>query len=58
MKINIFFSQCRFRWHTLRMHYHRALLDGCLDYKLKKKIKKKIMYHEMKLNDLYIHEGP
>ncbi|MEL3970884.1 hypothetical protein AAEO50_01215 [Rossellomorea oryzaecorticis] len=51
MKLKILISQCEFWWHSIRMHYHQALLDSCLDCRLKKKIQQKIMYHEMKLNN-------
>jgi hypothetical protein len=49
MKMNRIFSIVKFSWHSLRVNYHQALLEGCLDGQLKKKLKEKITYHEMKM---------
>ncbi|WP_175990177.1 hypothetical protein [Bacillus sp. Marseille-Q1617] len=51
MKLKRLLSQLKFWWHSIRVHYHQALLDSCLDCRLQKKIQQKIMYHEMKLNN-------
>lgn len=52
MKMKKMMFQLKFRWHSIRMHYHQALLESCLDCQLKKKIHQKIMYHEMKLKNI------
>lgn len=35
----------------MRIHYHKALLEGCLDSRIQSKLQQKIFYHQMKLND-------
>ncbi|WP_171051020.1 hypothetical protein [Bacillus sp. BHET2] len=50
MKVIQLFVQMKCTWHSLRIHYNRVLLEGCLDCQIKKKLQEKIEYHEMKLN--------
>ncbi|MEG9295846.1 hypothetical protein V6B33_05250 [Mangrovibacillus sp. Mu-81] len=49
MKMRKMFSNMKLKWHSLRVLYNQALLEGCLDCQLKKKLKQKIEYHEMKM---------
>lgn len=49
-------SNLKIRWHSLRAHYHHTLMEGCLDYKLREKIQKKITYHETKLLHYINHQ--
>ncbi len=44
-----FILHLQMKWHTFRVTYNHALLAGCLDHQLKKKLQEKIQYHEMKL---------
>lgn len=53
MKYNKYLSALKFKWHSMKIHYHQALLEGCLDSQIKRKLHQKITYHEMKLNDLF-----
>lgn len=53
MKILGILPKMKRKWHSLRIHYNRVLLQDCLDCRLKKKLQEKISYHEMKLNDLF-----
>jgi hypothetical protein len=52
MKLNKFISKLKLTWHSLRVNYHHALLEGCIDGQLKKKLQEKISYHEMKMKYL------
>ncbi|SCC21873.1 hypothetical protein GA0061094_3173 [[Bacillus] enclensis] len=52
MKMKKMMFQLRFRWHSIRVRYHQALLESCLDSQLKQKIQQKIIYHEMKLKNI------
>jgi hypothetical protein len=58
MKMKSMFSEVKLKWHSLRVHYNQALLDGCLDCHLKKKLKQKIAYHEMKMIHLINGRAP
>jgi hypothetical protein len=58
MKMNNVFSEVKIKWHSLRVHYNKALLDGCLDNQLKNKLKQKIAYHEMKMVHLLNSRAP
>jgi hypothetical protein len=53
MKVRQLFVQMKCKWHFLRIHYNRVLLEGCLDCQIKKKLQEKIKYHEMKLNNIH-----
>ncbi|WP_064093127.1 hypothetical protein [Rossellomorea aquimaris] len=46
--------ELKYKWHLIRIHYHQVLLEGCLDCQIKEKLKGKITYHKMKLENLSI----
>jgi hypothetical protein len=58
MKLNNMLSKLKLAWHSLRMHYHQALMEGCLDGQLKKKLQQKKIYHEMKMIHILRGEAP
>ncbi|OIU69709.1 hypothetical protein BHE18_01970 [Rossellomorea aquimaris] len=57
MKKSGYFLTLKIKWHSLRLTYHYALLECCLDWKLKQKLQESIHYHEMKLLE-HTHQPP
>ncbi len=45
-------SKMLYAWHYVRRNYHEELIESCLDYKLKAKLRNKYEYHEEKLVQL------
>lgn len=39
-------------WHSFRMNYFQILYNDCLDLTIKQKLKKKMEFHQKKLNDI------
>ncbi|MGX6443511.1 hypothetical protein ACWM35_09860 [Neobacillus sp. K501] len=39
-------------WHSFRMNYFQILYNDCLDQTIKQKLKKKMEFHQKKLNDI------
>lgn len=40
----------RDRWHLFWMGFHQVLLESCIDKKERSTIRKKIMYHQERVN--------
>ncbi|KSU61015.1 hypothetical protein AS034_15355 [[Bacillus] enclensis] len=57
MKKRPYLLTLKIKWHSLRITYLNALLECCLDLKLKQKLQGSIHYHEMKLLK-HIHQPP
>ncbi|MCA1055236.1 hypothetical protein LCM10_09595 [Rossellomorea aquimaris] len=45
-------AMLKVKWHSFRVSYHYALLECCLDCKLKQRLHASISYHEKKLAEL------
>ncbi|MCC5804341.1 hypothetical protein [Rossellomorea vietnamensis] len=53
MKVIQLVVHMKCKWHFLRIHYNRILLEGCLDSQIQKKLQEEIKYHEMKLDNIH-----
>ncbi|WP_156177730.1 hypothetical protein [Bacillus sp. SA1-12] len=45
-------SKLKYGWHYLRRNYHKELIESCLDHELRAKLKNKLDYHNIKLEEL------
>lgn len=46
------FKQLLIFWHTYRLHYYKALMEGCLNEQIREKIIISIGYHSNRINRL------
>jgi hypothetical protein len=51
MRIYLFMSKFKLKWHFFQLGYHELLLQGCLDFEIKNKLRRKISYHKMKISN-------
>ena len=58
MKVSQTLSLFKLKWHTLRVNYHHSLLNDCLDGEIEKKLRRKLVYHETKVDYLLDEKLP
>ncbi|PGO62590.1 hypothetical protein CN981_00205 [Priestia megaterium] len=46
-----FTSKIFYHWHRIRLAFLELLIEGCVDQKIKNKLKSKINYHKQKMRE-------